>query len=313
MHVPDTMHLCSSRVLFPAILLVAASWVLRAQTNPVSGAPAANANVIRIPLSVTGPTDEPVPGLEQQNFNVLDGKNLQPIVSFTANDAPASIGIVVDVSKGMSDRLAGEKASVIQFIRSANPQDEFFLVGFSSHPAIVQDFTTSPSDILAGVSTLQSSYGTATLDALYFAVKKMNQAKYTRRALLVVANGNDERSEHSEADVRTALRKTEIQMYAIGIFDPHATTMEERNGPHLLDDLSNDTGGRLFQVEDVSEMGILGDRIGQELRHEYILGIQPDAGKPDGKWRKLTIRLNTPPGLPQLTVHARTGYYAPLP
>jgi Ca-activated chloride channel family protein len=83
-------------------------------------------------------------------------------------------------------------------------------------------------------------------------------------------------------------------------------------GPLLLNDISEETGGRLFRVDDVSEMGDIATKISAELRNEYVLGYKPDNDKHDGKWRKLKVRLVPPAGLPQLTVHARTGYYAPL-
>jgi Ca-activated chloride channel family protein len=88
--------------------------------------------------------------------------------------------------------------------------------------------------------------------------------------------------------------------------------VEERNGPLLLNDISNDTGGRLFRVDDLSEMGDIATRISAELRNEYVLGYKTDDARMDGKWRKVKVKLQPPPGLPQLTVHARTGYYAPL-
>jgi Ca-activated chloride channel family protein len=103
-----------------------------------------------------------------------------------------------------------------------------------------------------------------------------------------------------------------VQIYSIGIFDPDAPTTEERLGPLLLNDISNETGGRLFRVDDISEMSDVAAKISAELRNEYVLGYNPTNTKHDGKWRKVKVRLVPPPGLPPLTVHARNGYYAPL-
>ncbi len=103
-----------------------------------------------------------------------------------------------------------------------------------------------------------------------------------------------------------------MEIYSIGIFDPYAATPEERTGPMLLNDLSEETGGRLYRVDDIAEMGDIAEKISTELRNQYVIGYRPKNMNTDGKWRKLKVKLNPPSGLPPLTVHARTGYYAPL-
>jgi Ca-activated chloride channel family protein len=101
-------------------------------------------------------------------------------------------------------------------------------------------------------------------------------------------------------------------MYSIGIFDPYAASPEERAGPHLLNELSEETGGRMFRVEDLDEMSDIAEKISIELRNQYVIGYRPNDLTRDGKWRKVKVKVNPPPGLPPLTVHARSGYYAPL-
>ena len=103
-----------------------------------------------------------------------------------------------------------------------------------------------------------------------------------------------------------------MEIYSIGIFDPYAATPEERTGPQLLDDVSEVTGGRLFRVDDIDEMGDIAEKISTELRNQYVIGYRPGDLTRDGKWRKVKVKVNPPPGLPPLTVYARTGYYAPL-
>ena len=108
------------------------------------------------------------------------------------------------------------------------------------------------------------------------------------------------------------IRESDVQIYSIGIFDQYAVTTEERLGPLLLNDICEQTGGRLFKVDDTAEMGDIASKISQELRNEYLLGYRSDDEKKDGKFRKVKVKLVPPPGLPLLTVHARNGYYAPL-
>jgi Ca-activated chloride channel homolog len=102
-----------------------------------------------------------------------------------------------------------------------------------------------------------------------------------------------------------------VQIYSIGIFDMFAPTEEEQNGPILLHDLSEATGGRLFKVLDIQDLSDIAQRISEELRNEYIIGYTPSDTRRDGTWRKLKVRVLTPPGLPNLDAHNREGYYAP--
>ena len=269
-------------------------------------------NIVLVPLTVTDPMDRLVTGLEKQNFTVYEDNHTQVIRSFACDDAPVSIGVILDLSGSMSNKVVRARGAVVQFMKTSNPQDEFFVIGFNDRPELINDFTSSPDDIEARLATVQAGHRTALLDAIYFGLEKMKQAKYQRIALLIVSDGGDNNSRYTENEVRSAVREADVQIYSIGIFDPEAATIEERNGPLLLNDISNDTGGRLFRVDDLSEMGDIATRISAELRNEYVIGYKTDNSRLDGKWRKVKVKLAPPPGLPALTVHARNGYYAPL-
>jgi Ca-activated chloride channel homolog len=269
-------------------------------------------NIVLVPLTVTDPMDRLVTGLEKENFLVLEDNHQQPIRTFACDDAPVSIGVILDLSGSMSNKVVRARGAVLQFMKTSNPQDEFYVIGFNDRPELITDFTSSPDDVEARLATIQAGHRTALLDAIYFGLEKMKQAKYQRKALLIVSDGGDNNSRYTENEVRSAVKEADVQIYSIGIFDPEAATVEERNGPLLLNDISSDTGGRLFRVDDLSEMGDIATRISAELRNEYVLGYKTDNARMDGKWRKVKVKLSPPPGLPQLTVHARAGYYAPL-
>ena len=269
-------------------------------------------NLVLVPVTVTDPLNRLVTGLERQDFFVYENNALQKLKSFSAEDAPVSIGIIFDLSGSMTDKINRARNSILEFLRTANPQDEFFVIGFNDRPELIEDFTSSPQDIEARLATIHAEHRTALLDAIYFGLSKMKQAKYERRAILIVSDGGDNRSRYTENEVRATVRESSVQIYSIGIFDPYAATTEERLGPMLLNDICNETGGRLFRVDDIAEMGDIAEKISAELRNEYVLGYRPDDERKDGKWRKVKVKLVPPPGLPQLTVHARTGYYAPL-
>jgi Ca-activated chloride channel homolog len=269
-------------------------------------------NLVLVPVTVTDPMDRLVTGLEKENFFLYENNKLETIKTFSSEDAPVSIGVILDLSGSMSNKVIRARDSVLEFMKTSNPQDEFFVIGSNDRPELIEDFTSSVDEIEARLATVKAGHRTALLDAIYFGLDKMKQAKYERKALLVVSDGGDNRSRYTEGEVRAVVRESGVQIYSIGIFDQYAATTEERLGPVLLNDISEQTGGRLFRVDDISEMGDIATKISAELRNEYVLGYKPDDERRDGKWRKLKVKLVPPPGLPQLTVHARNGYYAPL-
>jgi Ca-activated chloride channel family protein len=271
-----------------------------------------NVDMVLVPITVTDPVNRLVTGLEREDFQVFEGGGLQKISTFASEDAPVSIGIIFDLSGSMTSKLVRARESIVQFVKTANPQDEFFVIGFNDRPELIEDFTSSVEDIQARLAMVHSGHRTALLDAIYYGVAKMKDARHERKALLVVSDGGDNRSRYTEGEVRSQVRESDVEIYSIGIFDPYAPTPEERTGPQLLNDLSEETGGRLFRVEDISEMGDIAEKISTELRNQYVIGYRPKDLTRDGKWRKVKVKLNPPQGLPPLTVHARTGYYAPL-
>jgi Ca-activated chloride channel homolog len=271
-----------------------------------------NVDMVLVPVTVTDPMNRLVTGLEKDDFQVYENSNQQQVASFACEDAPVSIGIIFDLSGSMTSKLIRARESILQFIKTANPQDEFFVIGFNDRPELIEDFTSSVEDIQARLATVRSGHRTALLDAIYYGLAKMKEARHERKALLIVSDGGDNRSRYTEGELRAQVRESDVELYSIGIFDPYAPTPEERSGPQLLNDLSEETGGRLFRVDDLSEMGDIAEKISTELRNQYVIGYKPKDLSRDGKWRKVKIKLNPPQGLPPLTVHARTGYYAPL-
>ncbi len=269
-------------------------------------------NLVLVPVIVTDPLNRLVTGLEKQDFFLYENNALQKIKSFSSEDAPVSIGVVFDLSGSMSDKINRARNSIVEFLHTANPQDEFFVIGFNDRPELLSDFTANVDNIESRLLTVKPGHRTALLDAIYFGLNKMKQAKNERKALLVVSDGGDNRSRYTESEVRAVVRESDVQIYSIGIFDQYAPTREEQLGPILLHDVSEETGGQLFRVDDLADMADIATKISAELRNQYVLGYRSEDIKRDGKWRKLKVKLVPPEGLPQLTVHARTGYYAPL-
>jgi Ca-activated chloride channel family protein len=268
-------------------------------------------NLVLVPMTVTDTMNRLVTGLEAENFQVFDNGAGQVIKSFSTEDAPVSIGIVFDLSGSMSSKFAKARQALSEFLRTSNPQDEFFVVGFNDRPAVIVDYTSDVDDVEARMVMVRPENRTALIDAVYLGVNKLKEAKYDRKALLVISDGGDNRSRYTEGELRRVVRESDLQIYSIGIFDEYATTIEEQTGPILLNDISEMTGGRMFRVSDMGDLGDIATRISAELRNQYVVGYRPTDVKKDGNWRKLKVRLVPPPGFPQLFVHYRQGYYAP--
>ena len=268
-------------------------------------------DLVLVPVTITDPLNRLVTGLDKENFQLFEGNSPQDIKTFSSEDAPVSLGVIFDSSGSMSSKMEQAKDAVVEFFKTANPQDEFFMITFSDEPEIVSDFTSSVDDIQSKLVFTVPRRRTALLDAIYMGVSKMRQAKYAKKALLIISDGGDNHSRYTENEIKALVKEADVMVYAIGIYDRYFATQEERLGPELLGEVAELSGGRAFTVENPNDLADVATKIGVELRNQYVLGYRPRNGQRDGKWRKIKVKLLPPKGLPPLRVYARTGYYAP--
>jgi Ca-activated chloride channel family protein len=268
-------------------------------------------DLVLVPVTITDPMNRLVTGLDKDNFQLFEGNSKEEIKSFSSEDAPVSLGVIFDSSGSMSSKMDRAKDAVSEFFKTANPQDEFFMVTFSDEPEMVAGFTSSVEEIQDKLMYTAPQKRTALLDAIYMGVSKMRQAKYPKKALLIISDGGDNHSRYTENEIKALVKEADIMVYAIGIYDRYFQSQEEQLGPQLLGEISELTGGRAFTVENPNDLGDVATKIGVELRNQYVLGYRPSKGARDGKWRKIKVKLLPPKGLPPLRVYARTGYYAP--
>jgi VWFA-related protein len=270
--------------------------------------------LVQIPVTVTDPLNRFVTGLEAENFRVFEDKAEQKLVQFSNEDAPLAIGIVFDCSGSMGNKLEKSRQAVANFFKTANPEDEFFLVEFNDSPNLVSGFTHNTEEIQNKLTFTQSKGKTALLDGIYMAMHEMKKAKNPRKALLVISDGGDNNSRYTEGEIKNLVKEADVQIYAIGIYEPASSrgrTAEELSGPSLLTEIAEQTGGRQFPVENLNELPDIATKIGIELRNQYVLFYSPSNRERDGKYRRVQVRLVQPKGLPPLRAFWRTGYYAP--
>ena len=280
---------------------------LRTHTKPLKK----EVDLVLVPVTITDPMNRLVTGLEKDNFLLTDNGQPQQIRHFSSEDAPISLGVIFDISGSMADKIDKSRQAVVEFFRTANPQDEFFLVTFSEKPEVLVDYTSSVEDIQNKLVYAIPKGRTALLDAIYLGMDRMRKAHYERKALLIISDGGDNHSRYTEGEIKSMVREADVQIYGVGLFDFQAKTPEEREGPELLNEITEATGGRTFVIQSPNELADVATKIGIELRNQYVLGYRPTNPAHDGKWRKIKVKLNPPKGLPPLHVYAKTGYYAP--
>jgi Ca-activated chloride channel family protein len=269
-------------------------------------------DLVLVPVTITDPMNRLVTGLEKENFQLFEGSSAQEIRTFSSEDAPVSLGVIFDSSGSMSSKMDRAKEAVVEFFKTANPQDEFFMITFSDEPETVSEFTNSVDEIQNKLIFAIPKHRTALLDAIYMGVSKMRQAKYAKKALLIISDGGDNHSRYTENEIKSVVKEADVMIYAIGIYDRYASALEERLGPQLLSEITELTGGRAFTIDNPNDLADVATKIGVELRNQYVLGYRPTKVVRDGKWRKIKVKLLPPKGLPPLRVYARTGYYAPV-
>jgi len=281
---------------------------------PIGGNLRVDSNLVLVPVSVCDPNNRPVTGLEKEHFKVFDNKVEQTVTHFSMDDEPLAVGLVFDTSGSMGNKLRKSRLAAAAFFKTANPEDEFFLVEFNDTPRLMVPLTFDSDSIQNQLTFTQSRGRTALLDAIMLAMHEMKKSSKNRRALLIISDGGDNCSRYTETEVRNAVRESDVLIYAIGIFEPFGArgrSPEELGGPGLLTDVAEQTGGRQFPVEDLAELPDIAAKIGIELRNRYVLGYSPTDQQRDGRYHRVQVKVVPPHGLPPLRAFWRLGYYAP--
>jgi len=271
-------------------------------------------DLVVIPVTVTDGNGKVVSTLEKEHFTIFEDKTRQEITHFACEDSPVSIGIVFDASDSMLPKIAMARQAVNNLLANANPDDEFFLVRFSTEARVVVPLTGRFDEIRSQVGALQVGGSTALLDGVHLAMAQMKHARYFRKALIIISDGDDNASQWTVRDLKTAVREQDILMYAIGITDSsiYVTGVgPSLTGSALLNAITTQTGGRLFSVKNPKELPEIAYKIGGCLRNQYMLGYMPNHSEKDGTYRKIRLQISRPKGYPRLHAVWRQGYYAP--
>jgi Ca-activated chloride channel homolog len=270
-----------------------------------------NTDLVTLTLTVTDQYSRYVSGLTKKAFTIIDNGEEQELTFFSDTDSPVSIGILFDVSGSMSgEKIQRARKALEKFINTSHPNDEYYLIAFNDKAQLLLDRTRDGEAVLRKLTLVQPKRNTALYDAVYLGVERVTRGTHQKKAILIISDGEDNNSRYKFTEVRRICKESDVNIYSIGIYDGADANGLGLQGQSFLSELSSVTGGEAFFPQTNVEMDEIFERIALELRHQYSVGYTPKNFTPDGKWRKVKIKVKPPRGLPRLTVRGREGYYA---
>ena len=287
-----------TRKVLIALLVAGSILALHGQTLKV------DVPVVLVNTTVSDLQGRLVAGLERNNFRIWEDNVEQDVEYFSLEDMPVSVGLVFDTTGSMTDKLSAAREAATAFLRTSNPRDEYFLIEFGDQPRLVQDFTTDIPRLQRQIFSTLAQGLTPLFDAVHLGLETITGGKNTKKAVLVITDGEDNHSHYTFSDIREFAREHDAEIYAIGLVD-------SLEGRRTISDIVETSGGRAFFPNSVNQLDDICSKIAIELKNQYQLGYRSKNEAKDGQWRQIRVEVKPPKGLPPLAVRARTGYYAP--
>jgi Ca-activated chloride channel homolog len=297
-----------------ALILLAATTLTTAQhLDEKDYRLSVDVELVQLPVSVVDKKGLPVRGLLQDHFTIYEDKVQQNISLFKHEDIPISVGLVVDASGSMSNKIDRLSTAAMTFVQESNPDDETAIVSFGDEVVLEEDFTSNTQTLKRALSVISPMGNTSLYDATLLAARHLKeQAFHDKKVLLIVSDGEDNHSRYSLKYALDALRESKIIVYSIGLAD----TFDDgflfgTSGKRALKQLADVTGGASYFPRTVGEVRQVCREIARDLRNQYTIGYRPSNQKLDGSWRKVQVRMNPPKGATGLRIRTIQGYYAP--
>ena len=295
--------------LLPALLL---SSVLVAQPQPARGPSIrADVNLVLVPVTVVDRRGATVSDLKREQFRIFEDKVERPIVAFSSEETPCSIGLVFDLSGSIRHKIEEAKSAARALLKNTAEGDEVFLVTFSDRPEQGTQFASDVGAVEHHLEVARAGGRTALVDAVYLAAGRMRAARHPHRVLIVVSDGMDNHSRYSRGELKPMLLESDVQVYTIAVHDPPRDKKpielrEEQNGVHFMESIADVTGGLHFRVRGLTDAREAAERIGRVIHHQYLIGYRPAKPGPEG-WRTIRVKVEAP----SVRLYARSHYYAP--
>jgi VWFA-related protein len=270
---------------------------------------------VRLNASVIDSSGKTVETLPQDAFHVYEDGVPQTILGFRHEDLPVSLGILIDSSGSMYDKRPAVDAASLNLVKLSNPQDEAFLVDFSSEAYIDQDFTSSIAKLQQGLSYIKSSGGTALYDAVIASADYLSKnAKRTKQVLLIITDGDDNAS---SATLESAIRRVQDldgpAIYCIGLlFGEDVSRADARHSKEVLSELAAQTGGQAYFPKSLKDVDGIAQEVAQDIRTQYTIEYRSTKPPSLGGYRQVHVEAKEK-GYRGLQVRTRTGYFPKAP
>jgi Ca-activated chloride channel family protein len=268
-------------------------------------------DLVLIPVTVADASDRPVLELSKRDFGLYDSGKQQDIKYFFSEAAPISIGLILDFSKSMENKIECQREAVVQFLNNANPEDDYFAIAVSSRPELIADATDSLDQLESIIGERPPQGSTALLDSIAMGLARMRSTRYQRRALIIISDGGDNSSRYPLRSIKKLVHESDVQVYAIGLFDSALfKPYEEFMGKRWLREITDPSGGRTVPVDSLGELPEAAAEISRKLRQQYVLGYSPTHTAANGEWHKVKVQILSSTAEHPLTPSYKNGYYA---
>jgi VWFA-related protein len=278
-----------------------------------------NVDLVVVHTTVLDRNGKFVTDLKADGFKVFEDGVPQTILSFSQEDVPLSMGILIDISGSMRSKFDNVINAALALIRASNPMDEEFLLGFNDEVELIDDYTNDIDTIEDDLNNTLPHNGTALWDAIYLGVQKAQEGRKPKKAVIVISDGEDEDSYYKLDEMLAKVQESDVQVYAIGFLSdiPEKGLFQlKKSKPEkardALQKISDETGGKAFFPKDIREIHDIVAQIALELRNQYTLTYTSTHAARDGTWRRIKVTLDSAANS-GFKVRYRNGYFAPKP
>jgi Ca-activated chloride channel homolog len=259
-----------------------------------------------------------VAGLKKDNFRLFEDGVQQTLSSFSQEDVPVNMGILLDLSGSMRSKIDQVNKAALAFIRASNPRDQVFLIGFNDEVELLQDYTSDIDEITDALENTIVTGGTALYDAIYLGIQKAHTGSRPKKAVVVITDGEDRDSYYKLDELLAKVQEADVQVFSVGLLDEvpdkglfgrWSKTAPEKAHDTLLK-ISEETGGKAFFPNKLTDIHTIVSEIATDLRSQYSLAYLSSNAARDGSFRRVKIELGGQ-GTTNISARYRRGYYAP--
>ena len=304
------------RVLLAAAAAVCAASIVAAAQQAPATQPSFRSGVELVSLNVTVMEGTRyVTDLEQKDFNVFEDGVKQEVTFFNRTNLPIALALLLDTSASMDSKLPTAQEAAIGFARRLRSQDLAEVIDFDNRVTILQNFTNSAQELETAIRRTSAGGSTSLYNAVYIALKDLkkvvarNTEEIRRQAIIVLSDGEDTSSLLPFEEVLDLAKRSETAIYGIGLRDNEGNSGSKlfKEAEFVMRQLPQQTGGRAFFPNQLSDLNSVYGQISDELSSQYIVGYTSKNPRRDGAWRRIVVQTTRA----STATRTKQGYFGP--